>query len=208
MARAGAKPPGEAKFDTWIMAQIFLRVRELYRTEGGVFPDPILNLTWDYADENEPTPEELAKEINGRALAPVLDATDPTKVLAEQGSLLLNFGQIRDDGSTSSACWIYSGCWNEKGNNMARRDNEDPDATGAYLNWSFAWPLNRRILYNRASADMAGKPWDPSRKLIEWDRREVGGLRRARHRRHGEARRRHAVHHEPGGGLRGSSPAA
>ena len=52
---------------------------------------------------------------------------------------------------------------------MARRDNSDPDDTGAYLNWSFAWPLNRRILYNRASCDMDGKPWDPSRKLIEWD---------------------------------------
>lgn len=165
----GGSLPGEAKHDTWIMAQIFLRLRDLYRAEGGAFPDPILNLTWDYADENEPHPEELAKEINGRALAPVLDPADPSKVLAEQGKLLLNFSQLRDDGSTSSACWIYSGCWNENGNNMARRDNSDPDATGAYLGWTFAWPLNRRILYNRASADMAGNPWDPSRRLISWD---------------------------------------
>ena len=52
---------------------------------------------------------------------------------------------------------------------MARRDNSDPDDTGAYLKWSFAWPANRRILYNRASGDLAGKAWDPSRKLIEWD---------------------------------------
>ncbi|MBB5222285.1 formate dehydrogenase major subunit [Amaricoccus macauensis] len=166
---AGGTPPGEAKHDTWIMAQIFLRIRELYRTEGGVFPDPIVNLSWEYADEGEPSPEELAKEINGRALTPVMDATDPTKTLVEAGQQLLNFSQIRDDGSTTSGCWIYSGCWNEKGNNMALRDNNDPDSTGAYLGWSFAWPLNRRILYNRASADMAGKPWDPSRKLMEWN---------------------------------------
>ena len=165
---AGATPPGEARTDVWIMSQLFLRVRELYRTEGGVFPDPILNLTWNYADPNEPTAEELAREINGRALAPVYDPKDPTKVVAEAGKQLLNFSQLRDDGTTMSACWIYSGCWNEAGNNMARRDNADPDETGAYLNWSFAWPLNRRILYNRASADLEGKPWDPSRKLIEW----------------------------------------
>lgn len=162
-------PPGEAKHDIWIMSQIFLRVRELYRQEGGAFPDPILNLTWDYEDPGEPTPEELARELNGRALAPVMDATDPTKTLVEPGKQVLNFSQLRDDGSTMSACWIYSGCWNEAGNNMARRDNSDPDGTGAYLGWTFAWPLNRRILYNRASCDMEGNPWDPSRKLISWD---------------------------------------
>jgi formate dehydrogenase major subunit len=165
----GGTPPGEAQHDTWIMARIFLKVRELYQAEGGTFPDPILNLTWDYANPEEPTAEELAKEINGRALGAVMDTTDPTKTLVEPGKQLLNFSQLRDDGSTMSGCWIYSGCWNENGNNMARRDNSDPDDTGAFLNWSFAWPLNRRILYNRASADLDGKPWDPSRKLIEWN---------------------------------------
>ncbi|SER35680.1 formate dehydrogenase (quinone-dependent) catalytic subunit [Faunimonas pinastri] len=162
-------PPGEAQHDNWIMGQIFLRMRELYRKEGGAFPDPILNLSWDYANPQEPTAEELAKEINGRAITQLTDPTDPTKVQVEAGKLLVNFSQLRDDGSTSSGCWIYSGCWNEHGNNMARRDNHDPDDTGAYLNWTFAWPLNRRTLYNRASADMNGKPWDPARKIIEWD---------------------------------------
>jgi len=168
-------PPGEAKHDIWIMSQIFLRVRELYRQEGGAFPDPILNLSWDYEDEGEPTPEELARELNGRALAPVMDATDPTRTLVEQGSQVLNFSQLRDDGSTMSACWIYSGCWNENGNNMARRDNNDPDGTGAYLNWTWSWPVNRRILYNRASCDLEGNPWDPSRKLIAWDGEKWSG---------------------------------
>ena len=166
---AGATPPGEAKHDTWIMAQIFKRVRELYRQEGGAYADPILNLSWDYADEDEPTPQELAREMNGRALQDLYDPADPTKVIVAKGQQLLNFSQMRDDGSTMSGCWIYSGSWNENGNNMARRDNFDPDDTGAYLNWTFAWPLNRRIIYNRASADLHGKPWDETRKLLEWD---------------------------------------
>ncbi len=166
---AGGTPPGEAKHDTYIVAQIFLRMKEMYRSEGGAFPDPILNLSWDYADPNEPTPEELAKEINGRALTDLMDPADPMKVQVAAGKQILNFSQLRDDGSTMCGCWIYSGNFNEQGNNMARRDNHDPDDTGAYLGWSFAWPLNRRTLYNRASADLQGKPWDPSRKLLEWD---------------------------------------
>ncbi len=162
-------PPGAAKLDTWIMAQIFLRVRELYRQEGGVFPDPILNLNWDYADEGDPTPDELAREINGRALKTVYDAKDPTKVVVEAGKQVMNFSQLQADGSTMCGCWIYSGCWNEDGNNMARRDNADPSGMGVYPNWTWAWPLNRRTLYNRASCDMDGKPWDPNRMIIEWN---------------------------------------
>ena len=165
----GAEPPGEAKLDTWIMAQVFLRVRDLYLKEGGVFPDPIVNLTWDYADANEPTPEELAKEMNGRALSDLSDPADPSKTLVQAGQQVLNFSQLRDDGSTACACWIYSGSWNENGNNMARRDNSDPDSTGAYANWTWSWPLNRRILYNRASSDLDGNPWDDSRRLVWWD---------------------------------------
>ncbi len=165
----GGTPPGEARTDNWIMAQIHVRLKELYRKEGGAFPDPIVNLDWAYADANEPTAEELAKEINGKALATVYDAADPTKVLAEAGKLVPGFAALRDDGSTSSGCWIYSGCFNENGNNMARRDTSDPDETGTYPKWTFSWPANRRILYNRASADLNGKAWDPSRKVIEWD---------------------------------------
>jgi formate dehydrogenase major subunit len=164
----GSTPPGEAKHDTWIMASIFLRVRELYRKEGGVCPEPILNLAWDYHDPADPEPEELAKEMNGRALRTLHDPNDPTKVLLEAGKLLPSFGMLRDDGSTMSGCWIYTGSWTEEGNMMARRDNSDPGGIGIYLNWTFAWPANRRILYNRASTDLTGKPWDPTRKVIEW----------------------------------------
>jgi formate dehydrogenase major subunit len=166
---AGATPPGEAKSDIWIMAQLFKRLKALYQKEGGAFPDPILNLHWPYADPDDPTPAELAKEVNGYVLADVPDPVDPTKLLLQKGKQVAGFAALRDDGSTACGCWIYSGCYTEAGNNMARRDTTDPDNTGAYLKWAFSWPANRRILYNRASADMQGKAWDPTRKLIEWD---------------------------------------
>ncbi|MBS0244148.1 MAG: formate dehydrogenase, partial [Proteobacteria bacterium] len=166
---AGGTPPGEAKHDTWIMAQLFLRLKALYQKEGGAYPDPILNLTWNYADPHEPTPVELAKEMNGSVLEDVADPADPTKKLLEKGKQVVSFAALRDDGTTACGCWIYSGCYNEAGNNMARRDTSDPDSTGAYLKWAWSWPVNRRILYNRASADLKGQPWDPSRKLLWWD---------------------------------------
>jgi formate dehydrogenase major subunit len=165
---AGADAPAQTKHDTWIMSQIFLRMRALYKKDGGAFPDPILHLSWEYKDPNQPTPDELAREINGKVLADVPDPANPGKNLLTAGKQVLNFTQLRDDGTTSCACWIYSGCFNEAGNNMARRDNHDPGDAGVFPNWAFSWPVNRRILYNRASCDVAGKPWDPSRKLIEW----------------------------------------
>ncbi len=165
---AGATPPGTAKTDTWIMANIFLRLRELYRSEGGPVPEPILNLAWEYEDPADPLPSELAMEMNGKALEDIADPADPTKVLIARGEQLTSFGQMRDDGTTMGGCWIYTGCWTPQGNMMARRDNSDPGGMGTFLKWSFAWPANRRVLYNRASCDIDGKPWDPQRKLIEW----------------------------------------
>jgi formate dehydrogenase major subunit len=167
--------PGQAKHDTWIMAQIHLKLKQLYQEEGGKFPDPILNLHWPYADPGDPKADEIARELNGYAVETLRDPNDPTKVTVEAGQQVPGFAALRDDGSTAAGCWIYSGCYNQNGNNMARRDNSDPDATGAYLNWAFAWPANRRILYNRASADLDGKAWDPERKLIEWDGEKWAG---------------------------------
>jgi formate dehydrogenase major subunit len=171
----GGTPPGEARTDVWIMAQIHLRLKELYRKEGGAFSEPIVNLHWPYKDPGDPTPAELARELNGSVLETVYDANDPTKVVLEKGKQVVSFAVLRDDGTTACGCWIYSGCFNEAGNNMARRDTSDPDETGAYLKWAFAWPVNRRILYNRASADLEGKAWDPSRKLIEWNGEKWAG---------------------------------
>ncbi len=166
---AASTPPGEAQRDTWILGQLFTRIRDLYRQEGGAFPDPIVNLNWSYEDPDYPTADELAKEINGSALEDLTDPADATKVTLAKGKQVPSFAALRDDGKTACGCWIYSGCFTEAGNQMARRDNADPDDTGIYSKWTWSWPVNRRILYNRASADVKGDPWDRTRKLLWWE---------------------------------------
>ena len=165
----GAEPPGESKSDIEIMALLFTRMRKLYQTEGGKFPDPILKLWWPYANPDAPTAEELAKEYSGRALTNLVDPKDASKVLRKAGEQLAGFAELRDDGSTISGCWIYAGAWSQAGNLMARRDNSDPTGIGQTLNWAWAWPANRRVLYNRASCDLAGKPFNPRRSLVSWN---------------------------------------
>jgi formate dehydrogenase major subunit len=147
----------------------------VYAKDGGAFPDPVLGLAWPYRIPRQPSPEEVAMEINGKALGDVTDPKDATKVLAKAGEQLAGFAQLRDDGSTSCGNWIYSGMWSQVGNLTARRDPSDPTGLGQSLNWGFAWPANRRILYNRASCDLTGKPWDSSRAVIKWDGAKWGG---------------------------------
>ncbi len=171
---AGARPPGEAHSDQQIIAELFLKVRELYQKEGGAYADPILNLAWPYAQPHEPTAAELAREYNGRALADVHDLKDATKVVRKKGEQLSGFSELRDDGTTMCACWIFAGSWTEAGNQMARRDNTD-SGFGNTPGWAWAWPANRRILYNRASADPSGKAWDAKRTLLRWDGVKWGG---------------------------------
>jgi formate dehydrogenase major subunit len=165
----GANPPGEARSDIEIMAGLYQRLRALYVKDGGAFPEPIVNLSWKYARPSQPTAEELAREYSGSALADVTDPKDPAKVLRKAGEQLAGFAELRDDGSTQSGCWIFSGAWGPTGNLMARRDNSDPTGIGQTLNWAWSWPANRRVLYNRASCDPSGKPFDPRRKLIAWN---------------------------------------
>jgi formate dehydrogenase major subunit len=169
-----ADGPGQAQSDIWIMTGIFHRMREMYRKEGGAFPDPLLNLTWNYTNPTDPDPEELAKEMNGRALMDVEDASGAVTLRA--GQLLDGFAQLRDDGTTASGCWIFSGCFTERGNQMARRDATDPREQGIAPNWAWAWPANRRILYNRAGADATGKAWNPQKPVIEWDGKQWVGI--------------------------------
>ena len=168
--------PGEAITDNEILGMLFEKIRALYRADGNnaVVPEPVLNMTWDYRRADKPLAEEIAKEENGFALVDVTDAND--NIILKKGQQLSSFAQLRDDGTTASGCWIYTGCWTEEGNQMARRDNADPSGLGNTLNWAWAWPLNRRIIYNRASADKQGKPWDPKRKLLEWDGKQWGGI--------------------------------
>ena len=166
---AAQSPPAEARTDIDIMAALHLRLRDLYQKEGGALPDPILNLNWPYDMAEGPRPDELAREINGYAVENVPDPTDATKTLIPAGRQLDGFAQLRDDGKTACGCWIYSGCFTEQGNMMARRDSRDPDDRGVALNWAWAWPANRRILYNRASSDPDGKPWAERKKLVWWN---------------------------------------
>ena len=161
-------PPYEAKSDIGILAGIFTRMRDAYERDGGTFADPILNTYWPYLNPDEPTPDEVAKEVNGYTLAPIKDPLDPTKTIAA-GKQLDGFGVLQADGTTLCGNWIYAGQYTEQGNIMARRITADPDDAGIAPNWTFAWPANRRILYNRASADAKGKPWDENRTLIKWN---------------------------------------
>ncbi len=170
-----ADGPGDAKDDTEIMASLFLKLKEMYAKDGGAYAEPIQKLTWSYRIPTKPSPEELMMEFNGKALADVLDPKDPTKVLVKAGEQLPSFAMLRDDGSTTCGNWIYCGVWSQAGNLSARRDNSDPSGLGQTLNWGFAWPVNRRILYNRASADLAGKPWDPKRTVLKWLGNKWGG---------------------------------
>ncbi len=162
-------PPGEAKVDSEIVARLFMKLRALYAKDGGALPEPVAALTWPYLNPVAPNPAELLREINGRALTDLTDPKDPTKVLLAAGQQMPGFAMLRDDGSTACGNWIYSGCWTQAGNMTARRSTADPTGLGVYQEWGYSWPANRRILYNRASADPAGKPWDPSRKYLAWN---------------------------------------
>jgi formate dehydrogenase major subunit len=160
-------PPGQAKLDQEILATIFLKVRELYQKEGGKFLDPVLNAAFAYTNPYNPSLAEVAKEINGKALA---DITDPkTNVTIKAGQQLPGFAWLKDDGTTLSGNWLYCGSWTEAGALTQRRGTDDPSGLGIYPNWGWSWPMNRRVLYNRASCDVNGKPWDNSRRQVWWD---------------------------------------
>jgi anaerobic selenocysteine-containing dehydrogenase len=95
--------------------------------------------------------------------------------LVREGEQLPGFAVLQADGSTASGCWIFAGAWTQGGNQMARRDPTDPTGLGNTQGWAWSWPANRRILYNRASADPSGKPWDPNRRFVFWSgKRWVG----------------------------------
>ena len=162
-------PPGKAKADQEILARIFLAVRELYRKEGGALPEQVLNVAWDYTNPVNPDLSEVLKEMNGKALADLADPKDKTKIVKRAGQQVDGFGQLADDGSTMCGNWLHSGVYTEAGNNAQRRNNADPTDLGMFHDWTFSWPANRRIMYNRASADAQGKPWDPERVGIQWN---------------------------------------
>ncbi len=157
-----AKPPGDALYTGDIFYKLVSKIKELYRTEGGTFPEPIDNLRWDYADEGSWSPLKTAKELNGYFLEDV--------GAFKAGELVPGFGNLDDAGRTSCGLWLYSGSFTKDGQNlMTRRGKEDPTGLGLFPNWSFCWPYNRRIIYNRASCDPDGNPWNPAKPLVKWD---------------------------------------
>ena len=174
------EPIGESKPDSDIMNELYFRVKSLYQKQGGKFPEPIVNLTWNYGEKDaagkikEVNVHSAAKEINGYYLEDVYDKTQtPPKLLGKKCDLCASCVHLQADGTTSSGCWIYSQSYTQKEgkiiNMMARRGKKDPTGLGMYPEWSWAWPVNRRIIYNRAAVDPQGKPWDAKRAVIKWD---------------------------------------
>ena len=190
--------PGEARSDLEIMAGMFTRMRTMYARHGGAFPDPILNLTWKYAQVREPEPRRAREGILRQCTeGPCRSRRTPTKITRKAGEQLAGFAELRNDGSTQSGCWIFCGAWGPTGNLMARRDNSDPTGIGQTLNWAWAWPANRRVLYNRASCDPSRQALEPEPQADWLERHGLGRRRRPGLQGRRESGRRHeSVHHE------------
>lgn len=151
------EPLGDSKNDLWIVNELFKAVRKEYE-KGGVFTNPILTLDWDYdAGGHEPDWDKVALEMNGYDVA--------------TGKGLESFGQLKEDGSTACGIWIYTGYFSNRENPNVKRRIREPEGQGigCNLEWAFVWPANRRILYNRASCDPAGRPWNPNIPVVAWD---------------------------------------
>jgi len=149
-------PDGEARSDLWFMYHLGRKIREKLAGSTDPMDRPVLDLTWDYPTEGpiaEPNAEAVLAEING------WDA---------DGSPLASYEQLNDDGSTACGCWIYCGVYAD-GINQAARRKPAKEQNWLGPEWCWAWPANRRILYNRASADPDGKPWSPGKALVWWD---------------------------------------
>ena len=159
------EPAGEARNFADMFVPLINKLRELYKAEGGKLPEALLKMNWPEKYD----PEEWTRRINGFFWA-------DTKIgnrLYKKGDLVPAFGNLQADGSTSSLNWLYTGSYTEdEGNKSKRRDPTQTPmqaAIGLYPNWSWCWPVNRRILYNRASVDLNGKPYNPKKAVIEWD---------------------------------------
>ncbi len=150
------RPPGEARSDLWFTFHLGRIIREKLAASTDPMDRPLLDLTWDYPTSGElaePDAEAVLAEINGR------DA---------DGNPLSGYDQLADDGSTSCGCWIYCGVHAE-GVNQADRRRPGGEQDWVAAEWGWAWPANRRVLYNRASADPEGRPWSERKALVWWD---------------------------------------
>jgi formate dehydrogenase major subunit len=163
-------PPGDVRSDAEIIYELGKRLKKLYAGSKAKRDQGILAMTWEYGDRH-PDMVQVLKEMNGYALQDLIDKDG--KVLYKKGEPLKTFADLRDDGSTASGIWIYTGVLvsDAEGklvNRAALRKKADEKDYLAH-GWGFSWPANRRILYNRAAADPSGKPWSEKKKLIWWD---------------------------------------
>ncbi len=151
--------PGDSRSELWFIYHLGKRLKALYADSTRVEDEAIKALTLDYPEDGErgePRADAVLKEINGRSLT--------------EHRQLQSFSELKDDGTTACGSWIYCGVFADDNHNQARsRKPDGPDGPGTHLGWAFAWPANRRTLYNRASADPTGKPWSEGKKLIWWD---------------------------------------
>ncbi len=167
-------PPGDCRSDSWFVYNLGKLLKALYKGSRKAQDQALLHLTWDYDyDEpprlpdgslsriaGEPDVEKVLQEVNGH---------DLTKTEARTGKpvLLSDFSDLKDDGTTACGCWIYSGVFPEPGRNRARQRKITDNPVQP--EWGFAWPHNRRIMYNRASADPQGRPWSERKRYVWWD---------------------------------------
>ena len=154
------EPPGDARSDAWFVFHLGRRLKELYKDSKEPRDGLIRAMTWDYpteGDREEPDIESILKEINGYTVA--------------DGEPVKGFAELKDDGSTACGGWIYSGVYAD-GVNQARRRKPWTEQPNAATEWGWAWPADRRILYNRASADPEGRPWSERKKFVWWDEAE------------------------------------
>jgi len=159
-----AAPPGDCRTDLWFTHQLARRLKTLYASSSLARDQGFKALVWEYDSDDthdrergEPDALKILKDINGY-------------YTAEPGRHLAGFGDLKDDGSTTCASWIYCGVFPSPDRNLAaRRQPDAPNTPGAQLEWGWAWPANRRILYNRASADLRGRPWSERKKWVWWD---------------------------------------
>lgn len=168
--------PGDCLSTGAMITKLMHKLQAMYKKDGGPMPDGILNLRMDYmtADGKEFDALKVARRINGEFER---DTTINDKTY-KKGQQVPGFGLLQADGSTSSGNWLCSGSFTADGENlMARRGKEDPTGLGLYPNWTFAWPVNRRVVYNRASVDQQGNPYNPKRALLAWkDGKWVGDV--------------------------------
>jgi len=159
-----AEAPGSCRSDLWFTHQLALRLKRLYADSKESRDEGFQRLTWDFAPDDpaqlatgEPDPLKVLREING------YHSDDLTRHLGSAA-------ELKDDGSTTGASWIYCGVYPAPGRNLAASRTADaPGATGAQLGWGWAWPANRRVLYNRAAADLDGNPWSERKRWVWWD---------------------------------------